>query len=311
MRSCEHGFLLVFAALSMVFPLVVAAQSGPPSQIKAASNIAYALRISSGDLLEVGVYDTPELSGKLRVNESGEITIPIAGAIRVSGMTAEEAAIAIEKKLRSTDVMKEPHVSVFISEYATQGVVVAGEVKNPGSYALLGSHGLLDMVTAAGGPTPTASRAVTISHKSDLEHPEIVILDTRPGKILPSVDIQPGDTIVISKVGVAYVVGDVGKPGAFPIESNDRLTALQVLVLAGGANRLAAPDKAHLIRKTPTGREEFTVPLKAILNGKVFDVPMEDGDILFVPSSVGKNFAFRSIEAAVALTTGLILSGRL
>lgn len=311
MRSCDPRILMAMAVLSMVLPFSLAAQSGTLPQRMEVSNSPHALRISFGDLLEVGVFDTPELSGRLRVNEAGEIRIPLAGTVKVLGLTADEAAVAIENKLRSTEVLKEPHVSIFISEYATQGVTVAGEVKNPGTYALLGNHGLLDMVTAAGGPTGTASRAVTVSHKSDPTHPEIFILDTRPGSIAPSVDIQPGDTVVVSKVGVAYIVGDVAKPGAFPIESNDRLTALQVVALAGGTGHLAAPDKARLIRTTSTGREQFIVPLKAILNGKVFDVPMEDGDIIFVPSSKGKIFAFRGIEAAVALTTGLIISGKL
>ena len=64
--------------------------------------------------------------------------------------------------------------SIFIGEYATQGVTVTGEVKNPGIYPLLGSHGLLDLVAAAGGVMPTASKAVTLTHKADPEHPEIV-----------------------------------------------------------------------------------------------------------------------------------------
>jgi polysaccharide biosynthesis/export protein len=311
MRYCNHRILLAITVLSVVLPFHLAAQSGSLPQMTETPRTQHALRISSGDLIEVGVFDTPELSGRLRVNEAGEITLPIAGTVRVSGMTSEEAAVAIESKLRSTNILKEPHVSIFISEYATQGVTVAGEVKSPGTYALLGSHGLLEMVSAAGGITLAAGKSVTVSHRSDPEHPEILMLETRPGSIAPSVDIRPGDTIVVAKVGIAYVVGDIAKPGAFPIEGNDRLTVLQLVALAGGTTRLAAQDNARLIRKTSNGREQFKVPLKAILNGKVFDVPMEDGDILFVPSSAGKTFAFRGIEAAVALTTGLIIAGRL
>jgi polysaccharide export outer membrane protein len=292
-------------------PLALFGQSGTVPQTAAVPPVAHALRISAGDLLELGVFDSPELSGKLRVSELGEVTLPIAGAIRVSGMTAEEAGVAIENRLRSRDVLKDPHVSVFIGEYATQGVTVTGEVKFPGVYALLGSHGLLEMISAAGGITTIAGRAVTITHKFDLQHPEVVNLDIRPGSIVANVDIWPGDTIAVSRSGTAYVVGDVGKPGGFQIENNDRLTVLQVVALAGGVNHLSAPDKAHLIRKTPGGREDFRVPLRAMLRGEVSDTQLEDGDVLFVPSSAGKTWAFRGIEAAIALTTGLILAGRL
>lgn len=310
MRHCNDRLLLAIA-LCMLVPLAVFAQSGAAPQSAALPGAAHALRISPGDLLEIGVFDSPELSGRLRVNEVGEITIPIAGAVRVSGMTAEEAAVTVENKLRSTDILKNPHVSIFISEYASQGVTVTGEVKTPGVYALLGNHGLLEMVSAAGGITPTAGRAVTITHKSDPQHPEVVDLDMRPGSTLATVDIRPGDTVLVSRSGVAYVVGDVAKPGGFQIDTNDRLTVLQVVALAGGTNHMAAPDKAHLIRKTPSGREDFRVPLKSMLDGKVSDTQLEDGDILFVPSSAGKTWAFRGIEAAIALTSGLIIAGKL
>lgn len=309
MRSCDYRTFLVVVAMSMALPLAAAAQSAVPPQKAEISGTAHALRVSSGDLLELGVFDTPELSGKLRVNEAGEIYVPVAGAVRVSGMTSDEAAVAIEAKLRSADIMKDPHVSVFISEYATQGVTVTGEVKSPGIYPLLGSHGLVDLVSAAGGVTSSASRIVTLTHKSDPEHPEILKLDNRPGSVAANVDIRPGDTIAVSKAGVAYVVGDVGRAGGFLIESNDRLTVLQVIALAGGTSRTAAQDKARLIRKTPTGREELRVPLKAILNGKVIDIPLEDGDILFVPSSKGKIFAYRGVDSAIAITSGLAIGG--
>lgn len=311
MRPCTYRMLLGMVALSMALPFSAPAQSGTASAAVAVPDAAHALRISSGDLLELGVFDTPELSGRLRVNEAGEITVPVAGAVRVSGMTSEEAALAVEGKLRSADILKDPHVSIFISEYATQGVTVTGEVKSPGIYPLLGSHGLLDLIAAAGGVNQSASRIVTVTHRSDPKHPELVTLDNRPGSIATKIDIQPGDTIAVSRAGVAYVVGDVAKAGGFLIESNDRLSVLQVMALAGGGTRTAALDKARLIRKTPTGREELRVPLKAILNGKVVDIPLEDGDILFVPSSRGKIFAYRGVDSAVAITTGLAIGGRM
>jgi polysaccharide export outer membrane protein len=272
---------------------------------------AHALRISSGDLLELGVFDTPELSGKLRVNEAGEIEVPIAGPVRVTGMTSEEAARAVEDKLRSADILKDPHVSIFIAEYATQGVDVTGEVKSPGIYPLLGSHGLVDLLAAAGGLTPTAGRQVSITHKSDPQHPEMITLDNRPGSVADNVDIQPGDTIVVSRAGVAYVEGDVGHPGGFLIEGNDRLTVLQVVALAAGTTKTSAQDKARLIRKTPNGREEMPVPLKKMMDGKVADIPLEDGDILFVPSSRGKIATYRGMDAAIGLTSGLAIAGKL
>jgi polysaccharide export outer membrane protein len=304
--------LLVISGGTLSFPAL--SQTGPATGVPTSAaqpTTAHALRISSGDLIELGVFDTPELSGKLRVSAAGDITIPIAGAMHVSGMTAEEAASAIERRLVSGDILKDPHVSVFMSEYATQGVTVTGEVRNPGIYPLLGGHGVIDLISAAGGWTANAGKAVTLTHKDDPDHPEIVLLDTRPGGVAALVDVRPGDSIAVSRSGVVYVVGDVAKAGGFLIEGNERLTAMQALALAQGANRTAAENKSRILRKTTTGRLEIPLPLKQIVNGKVVDPLLEDGDILYVPSSTAKSATTRSVEAAIALTTGLIIYGRL
>ena len=130
-----------------------------------------------------------------------------------------------------------------------------GEVRNPGVYPLLGARDLLDLISEAGGLNPQAGKDVIITHRSDFDHPITVRLGSKPGS--PSgvnVDIRPGDTIVVSHEGIVYVVGDVGKPGGFRIENNDRLTVLQAIALAQGTNKTAALNRAKVIRKTDTGR---------------------------------------------------------
>lgn len=284
---------------------------GTPVGTPVNSTTAHPLPISAGDLLTVNVFDTPELSGALRVSEKGMITVPIAGPISVAGMTADQASRAIEKLLLEKDILKKPDVTVFITEYATQGVTVMGEVRTPGIYPLLGGHGLFDLLTAAGGVTSTSGRSVTITHKADPEHPEVVQLDNKSGKSgEANVDIRPGDTIFVSKSGIVYVVGDVAKPGGFLIGNSDQLTVLQAMALAQGANRTASLNKARLIRKTNTGREEYSVELKEILANKAPDLPLGDGDILFIPASSIKTWQGRGVDAAIALTTGAIVYGR-
>jgi polysaccharide export outer membrane protein len=196
----------------------------------------------------------------------------------------------MEARFLSTDILKDPHVSVTVLEYATQGVAVLGEVRNPGVYPLLGVHGLLDLVSAAGGVTPNAGKAVTITHRSEPERPIVVRMENKPGSTVGfNVDVRPGDTIMVSRAGVVYVVGDVGKPGGFLIENNDRLTVLQAIALAQGTNKTAALNSAKLIRQKQDGREELAVPLGKILSNKASDQALADGDILFVPSSAAKS----------------------
>jgi polysaccharide biosynthesis/export protein len=315
-RNCSWLLAIVLAALLTSKAI---AQTVPPvtdiNTPKTAAS-APALPISSGDLLDVQVFDTPELSAKLRVDSQGEITLPVGGAIKVQGLTAEQAATAIQARLLSTDVLKDPHVNVFILEYATQGVTVLGEVKNPGIYPLLGPHTLYDLVSAAGGVTPNAGKAVSITHRgASFQQPGqavTVSMSNDPALAAKAnLAIQPGDTIVVSRAGVVYVVGDVSKPGGFLIDNNDRLTVLQAIALAQGTNKTAKLNGARLIRKTATGREESDLKLKKILANKATDPQLEDGDIIFVPSSETKNFAYRGIEAAIQMTTGLVTYGRL
>jgi len=268
-----------------------------------------ALRISAGDLLVVDVFDTPELSAKLRVSEKGDVDIPVAGSTHVGGLTAEEAAASIERLLRDDNILKHPHVEVFIQEYATQGVSILGEVKNPGVYPELGSHSLLDFISVAGGITPTAGKAVTITHKNDPDNPTTVQLDNNGPEVAKrgALAILPGDTIIVSRSGIVYVIGDLGKPGGFLIENNQHLTALQAIALAQGANKDSALNGSRLIRKTPTGEQESRIELGKILAGKQSDISLQDGDILFVPTSKSKTIALQGITSTVGLLSGIAI----
>jgi polysaccharide biosynthesis/export protein len=303
--------ILLTVAIGLVFVVPARGQSvatvGQPTDSKIAlltTVSGHALRISSGDLLEVTVFDTPDLSGKLRVEEQGLINLPLAGEISVSGLTAEQAGRAVEAKLLAIDILKDPHVSVRVLEYATQGVTVMGEVKSPGVYPLLGTHTLLDLISAAAGLTPNAGKLVTITHRSAPESPVVVKMESRPGSSATfNIDITPGDTIVVSRAGIVYVLGDVAKPGGFLLESNDRLSVLQALALAQGFNRTAAQNSSKLIRNTDDGQEQVPVPLQKIIAKKAPDQVLGDGDILYVPSSTAKN-VWRDIENILPAVAG-------
>jgi polysaccharide export outer membrane protein len=300
--------LMLFAFLASSF-LPLAAQNTEPISTRVNSDVtpapvAHALTISSGDLLDVAVFDTPELSTKVRVDEHGGITLPLTGLIPVSGLTAEQADKEIETRLRTANILKQPHVSVTVLQYATQGVTVLGEVKNPGVYPLLGAHGLLDVVSAAGGVTPNAGKGITITHREDPNKPVIIQLDSRPGSTAGfNVDLRPGDTIMVSHAGIVYVVGAVGRPGGFLIENNDRLTVLQAIALAQGTSKTAALNNAKLIRKKLDQRELLSVQLKKIEANQAPDLTLNDGDILFVPSSAAKN-AMESVENILPSVAG-------
>jgi polysaccharide export outer membrane protein len=295
---------------SSAFGQASAAQNGVQRGLAAAGQIAAApasLQISLGDLLEITVFDTPELSSRLRVNNHGDILIPLAGTVHVQGLTAPEAAQAIAKKMVDAELILAPQVTVFIAEYATQGVTMAGEIRSPGVYPLLGPRTLLDMVTMAGGLGDSASKTISIIHRSD---PSKVVtvrmnvsIQTPESFAAESYPIQPGDTIFVARSGIVYVVGDLKTPGGYQVEHNDRLTLLDAVALAGGPTTTSKLWDARLIRRTEHGREELVVDLKKIMYGQGPDMLLQDGDILFVPISQRKVYTAQAISAVIGAAT--------
>lgn len=277
----------------------------------AAATPSRTMRISAGDLVDIKVYGVPELTDSVRVSGDGEVSLPLIGAVKIDGMSSDEAEKTIEKKLRDGGFLKEPHVTVFVKEYVTQGISVMGEVSHPGIYPLMGTRRLFDALSAAGGTTAKAGKVVTITRRDKPTEPLTVSLSNDPEKASASnVEIFPGDTIVVARAGVVYVVGEVGRPSGFIMDNNENLTVLQAIALAQGVGRTASLNNAKLIRKKGNQREEIPIPLRAILEGKSPDVALQGEDIVFVPNSAAKGAARRTMEAIIQITTGMAVYGR-
>jgi len=267
-----------------------------------------ALLIGAGDLLEVSLYGMPDFKTDVRVNSGGEISLPMLGAVAVSGLSVEQAQLLIEHKLSEKGLFNDPHVTVFEKEYATQGISVLGEVQKPGIYPLLGSRKLYDVISTAGGTTPKAGRYVLITRRNDPQHPVRVPLVTgTPESMENNVTVEPGDTIVVSKAGVVYVVGAVHQPGGFIMENGNDITVLKAIALAQGTNPNAALNSAKLIRKTPEGPKDVPLELKKILAAKAPDLQLQPDDVVFVPDSAGKSAAKRGAEAVLQMATGMAI----
>jgi polysaccharide export outer membrane protein len=259
------------------------------------------ITIGAGDQLDIEVFDTPELSGLARVSQTGEVNLVVLGNVQVAGLTPNQAARKIESELKSRGILIDPHVTVSIGEYASQGATVTGEVHAPGVYPTLGSRKLLEMIALAGGVTMTAGRTATIIHHDDPQHPQDIALVPNNNSLGAQENpvILPGDTVVIDKAGIIYILGDVGKAGGYLIDNNARLSLIQALTLAGGWTRTSAQSKVILVRQVPEGREEIKLDLAHMIRGKQADIKVNNGDILFVPSSLGKIFAYQGIGAVV------------
>lgn len=263
------------------------------------------VRLGVGDLIEVSVFGVPDLSTKTRVSGSGDIYLPLVDYVHIAELTTDEAQEVIQKRLEDGGFVRGPHVSIFVDESASQGITMLGEVSKPGSYPAIGDRRLFDLISAAGGLTDKAGRNVTIERRGNADQKvELQLSSNLTEDMQQNVDVFPGDTIIVSRAGIIYVVGDVARPSGFLIEDNS-ITVLKALALAGGNTRTSSLGKTKILRQTPNGIQEIPINLKKVLYAKAPDMALVKGDVLFIPGSAAKAAAYRSVEAAVSLSTSL------
>ncbi len=280
-----------------------------PGSTKASTGTSPAsVRISPGDLLEVRVFDVPEMTQEVRVNTAGQILLPLIGTVQIAGLTEMEAQQHIADLLKQGQYMNDPQVSVFTKEYTGQGISVLGEVTRPGVYPPAGTPHLFELLSAAGGLSPRAGRTVSITHREHPDDPEVVQISSDLTKSTEAnVQLLPGDTVIVSRAGVVYVVGDVNRPSGLVMENGEQMTVLQALALAGGTASTASMKGVKVLRRTPSGVQEIPVPLQPILSAKVPDMALQAEDVLYVPGSRSKHAAKRGIDSILAIATGVAI----
>jgi polysaccharide export outer membrane protein len=281
--------------------------AAPASSVATANENSSLLRLGAGDLVEVGVYNVPELTTKARIGNSGDVYLPLIDYVHVGNLTVEEAQALIQKRLEEGGFVRNPHVTIFLDESASQGVTILGEVAKPGIYPALGDRRLYDLISAAGGFTPAAGRKVSIiRQRSQAEAITVNLPRNLADDLQDNVEIMPGDTITVPRAPIIYVVGDVGRPAGLLVD-NGSLTVLQALALAGGTNHTAKVGGVRIIRKGPTGMTETRVPLKKMLEAKAPDINLQADDILFVPLSGARVAAGTGLNAAITAAAGLAI----
>jgi polysaccharide export outer membrane protein len=301
--------------------------------------------IGPGDLVNVQVFDVPEMSRELRVSQTGTIGMPLVPVrLHVAGLTETQTERKITEVLEANGLISHPEVSVTVKEKKSRPITIVGAVAHPQVYEADRQVTLIDVLAQAGGITADAGDHVIVTRPerdnlqdasdaaqnmapesaSDAapaaEPPQIPppltntitvnlsqILET--GDMVNNVVIQPGDVVTVPHAGIVYVLGAVPRPGGYTV-TNDRaqLSTLKVLSLAGGLERTAKSDRAVIVRKDATGKQqEVDVDLKKIMKFEAEDVQLRPSDILYVPRSAGKQAALRAAELATAIGTGVLI----
>lgn len=339
MRLCAKTAGRAIALMSCSFLLgvgVAAAQYAGPAvgAAPAASAPASAFRtdykgarLMPGDIISIYTYGAPELSTTamtsvntpgsqgaaggvpgVKLGAHGEIVLPYLGVVKLAGMTPPEAASYLAAQLKEKGILVDPQVSVELVDSPTRVITVIGEVQKPQPVPAFGHLRLLDVISACGGLTPLASHTITVREPGN-PHPIVVLLGTDPkASDINNIPLMAGDTVIVSKVGDVFVVGQVKTPQAIPLSSNQPITVLRAISMSGGLNFGAALSKVTIIRTVRHDQQvEIRLDLKKVMHGKEKDVALMSDDVLLVPTNGFKaGMASAGTGVASGITNGLM-----
>jgi polysaccharide export outer membrane protein len=259
------------------------------------------IRIAPGDLLSVNVYDTPELSDGYRVDPGGNVTLPLCGKVRVQGLTATEAARVLETTLRDGQVLVRPQVNVDVQQYAGQYVTVLGEVGSPGRVTVIAPTKLSEILAQVGGMTPMSGTRIKIRHGADDAAAETDVPYSRSesNQQTGSIVVRPGDTVLVPRAGIVYVLGAVFRPGGYLMQEDGKLNVAEALAMSGGTLLQAKTNGLRVIRRNPDGTVlDFSLSYDGIAKGSQTPLELQAQDIVYVPMS--------KVKAALSDATSII-----
>lgn len=319
MRTRFGLLLLGIAAITAPIPL----RCQTPLQRRPAPAPKYVL--GPGDQLVLHIADDEQISDKpISIDPSGTIDLPMVGRLQAGGLTLEQLKVELVSKLKR--YITNPDVSVNLSASGSQPVTVLGEVANPGVRQLMGSGHLLEVLSLSGGLKPDAGPTVIVTREprwGAIVNPETrtdpttgfstvrFSLDDLMSERNPenNILIEPNDVITVPRAGVVYVVGDVQKAGGFQL-SHRTMSLLQTLSLAEGLGPNNAAGRARILRQEPGGDgtpRQIPVDINKIVAGKAPDFQLQANDVLFVPKSGVKVVSQKAIDAAIGISTGLLI----
>ena len=290
----------------------------------ASSAVDERYRIGSGDVLEIRVFERPQLSREaIRVDGGGRIRMPLIQDEFVAACQTE-FELAEEIAARYRTYLKNPQVEVFVKEFNSEPVAVIGAVNKPGSFQLQRRVRLRELLTLAGGPSSEAGETIQVVHdesgasceantnRSTLKNirytpvdggwaaRDDVVASAPGGALLVSINlksilrgeggsnpfIRPGDFVHIPKANQVFVVGNVYKPSALAL--TEPLSLTRAIAMAGGVLPSTKRSKIRIIRVQPAGNTELYVDLEKISRHEQPDLLLEAADIVEVPTSIGK-----------------------
>lgn len=306
--SCAAGFaLLACAALAAAQTPQTAPAAAPAPTVSASDAARESLLIGPGDLLHISFLREPELDQHVRVLDSGDVVLALAGQIPIQGLTPAAAALRIADRYRDGKFLLHPVVAVFVEEYATEMVTVLGQVQHPGNVHLDSPRTLIDVLAMAGGLTDIADRHIVIQRGGPGgERLHVFLSNGADAALNANTLVRPGDTVLVPKAGIVYVLGDVAHPGGYVMQNDSHMTVLQAVALASGTSKTASEKHIRLVRNVDGITQSIVLPLREMERGRQPDVPLQANDILYVPFSFARSLSLGITQITAAASSALI-----
>jgi polysaccharide export outer membrane protein len=273
-------------------------------------------RIGVGDVLDIRIYNRPQLSREaVRVEGSGMIRMPLIDT-EIQAMCLTEGELAKEISTRYAKYYKNLQVDVFIKEYHSRQVAIIGAVNDQSRFELQRRVRLLELLTYAKGPSPRAGQTINIVHSTAVSpckkdddtdtsagFTSYKLSDVLQGDPKSNPYLEAGDIVTLPEADQVYVVGNVFSPLTIPLK--EPITLTRAIAMAGGLRQDTRKDKIRVLRQEPgtSIRKEITVDLAAIEKKRSEDLALLPNDIIDVPASAGKSF-LRSLVQGVAPSVG-------
>jgi polysaccharide export outer membrane protein len=240
-----------------------------------------------GDVITIRIFGQIDYTPTVTIGTDGKVMLPLIGVVNLDHLTVTAAEELIANLLSQAGMYKNPQVVIDVTEGPSATVTVIGEAH--GVIPVAGSRRLLDVLAAAGGLPPTASHIITINRPGTAQ-PITVNLGTDPAtSAAADIPVFPGDTVIVARVGVVYLLGSFKSSGAVPLAGNAPLTLLQAASLGGGTTFQAKLGDLRLIRTIGDKRVVVHLDMKRVMYGKDPDPILQPNDILFLPDSFIKS----------------------
>lgn len=274
-----------------VIVMLCACLAAPALAQESGRPVTAGYRVGPKDLLEIKVFEVPELNIERRIDADGTVDLPLLGKVKLEGLTSTEAADRLKAHLEATYVQR-ASVTVQVREFRSKPITVLGAVRQPGPLAYTGDWTLLDALAAAGGVQDgTVGDKIYILRRAQngLNDQIFIAVDDLVLRADPdaNIPIYPNDLInVPSRANVTiYCLGEFRSPGALSFTSTDRITVMTTIARAGGLSDRAS-GTLTIKRRDRSGKDvEIKVNAKRVLAGKDPDVELQSGDVLVVKES--------------------------